>query len=132
MKKILYIILILVVLFAFGFRIVKDLKRYKLLKSEVNDLLNRQNLLLEEEKRLETLKEEGSRVDVLEKEARETLGLQKTGEKVVLVVSSQPFLSVSSRTSEKGSLVNKFQTILARLSRLWYNFCRWIKINIKK
>jgi len=132
MKKIIFFIVISFVIVSFGFRMVKDWRRYKLLKKEVTDLLNRQVLLLEEEKRLKTLKEEGSRIDVLEKEARETLGLQKIGEKVVLVVSSQNPVIEASSTPETRGIVNQFKILLVQVSRLWYNFYSWFKGNIKK
>jgi cell division protein FtsB len=132
MKKFVFFIVVSLIIVFLGFRMVKDWNRYKILKSEVNELLNRQSLLSEEEKRLKTLKEEGSKIEILEKEAREILGLQKIGEKVVLVVSSQNSSLEASSTPETEGISHQFKILFDQVSHLWYNFYSWVKINIKK
>lgn len=130
MKKFGWFILIFIICLSLGFRIIKDWHRYKLLAEEVADLKNRYALLLEEEKRLLVLKERGSRADVLEKEAREILGLQKKGEKTVLVITTSTIRmdsNLSFSSSSSLPLSSSSKNILDRIYQLWYNFYSRIK-----
>jgi hypothetical protein len=78
--------------------------------------------LLEEEKRLERLKEEGSKAEVLEREAREMLGLKKEGENVVLILPLNNQVQ-NNETTTKGIVSSEhLKFFIAQIIKVWYNF----------
>jgi ADP-heptose:LPS heptosyltransferase len=140
MKRLFLILLIFSLIIILGLRIKDDWSRYRILKNEVNELITKKIRLLEEEKRLERLKEEGSKAEVLEREAREMLGLKKEGENVVLILplnnqvqnkelprsAWQNLVSRFAQNNETTTpgivLPEHLKFLIAQIAHIWYNF----------
>lgn len=127
MKRFFLILLIFSLVIILGLRIKEDWSRYRILKDEVNELIAKNIRLSEEEKRLERLKEEGSKAEVLEREAREMLGLKKEGENVVLILPLNNQVQKNETTTEGIVLPEHLKIFIAQIIHLWYNFKTWFK-----
>jgi len=127
MKRFFLILLIFSLVIILGLRIKEDWSRYRILKDEVNELIAKNIRLSEEEKRLERLKEEGSKAEVLEREAREMLGLKKEGENVVLILPLNNQVQKNETTTEGIVLSEHLKIFIAQIIHLWYNFKTWFK-----
>ncbi len=125
MKRFFLILLIFSLIIILGLRIKDDWSRYRILKNEVNELITKEIRLSEEEKRLERLKEEGSKTEVLEREAREMLGLKKEGENVVLILPLNNQVQNNETTTKEIILPEHLKIFIAQIIHLWYNFKSW-------
>ncbi|MFA5392315.1 MAG: septum formation initiator family protein [Candidatus Paceibacterota bacterium] len=122
MKRFFLILAIFSLVIIFGLRIKDDWFRYRMLKAEVDESKAKNASLLQEEKRLERLKEEGSKTEVLEREAREMLGLKKEGENVILILPLNNQV-LSNETTTQGIILSEhFKIFIAQITRIWYNF----------
>ncbi|NMB92282.1 MAG: hypothetical protein GYA31_01485 [Parcubacteria group bacterium] len=120
MKKTIILIIICILLVAFGLRIRNDWNRYRLLKQEAAELSLKNKTLTEEQEKLERLKESGSRQEVLEEEVRVMLGFKKEGEHVVLVLPiNEKNPNLNTTTSETQT--NHLESLIAQISKFWYN-----------
>lgn len=126
MKKLLFSILAIVLVVILGLRIKDDLVRYQILKSEVNRLIIKNNNLSDEIKRLERLKDQGSKLEVLEREAREMLGFKKEGERVVLVFPLNDQIK-NTTTTQDITAKQYVKNIIVLIQNFWYNFRNWLK-----
>lgn len=122
MKRFFLILLIFSLVIILGLRIKEDWSRYRILKDEVNELIAKNIRLSEEEKRLERLKEEGSKAEVLEREAREMLGLKKEGENVVLILPLNNQVQGNETTTQGIVLPEHLKIFIAQIIKIWYNF----------
>lgn len=131
MKKFLLITISLILVFFFFSRIKEDWQRYQLLSGEVRSLEQKKINLEEEQKKLKQLLEEGRQEEVLEKEARLMLGLKKKGEKVVMILPPKDFSDISEvsvSTSSKSLSKGYFNSILSKISQIWYDIIEKLKI----
>jgi hypothetical protein len=122
MKRFFLILLIFSLIIILGLRIKDDWSRYRILKNEVNELITKEIRLSEEEKRLERLKEEGSKTEVLEREVREMLGLKKEGENVVLILPLNNQIQNQETTTQEIVSSKHLKILIAQIIKVWYNF----------
>ncbi len=122
MKRFFLILLIFGLIIILGLRIKDDWSRYRILKNEFNELITKNIRLSEEEKRLERLKEEGSKTEVLEREAREMLGLKKEGENVVLILPLNNQVQNNETTTKEIVSSEHLKILIAQIIKVWYNF----------
>jgi len=122
MKRFFLILLIFGLIIILGLRIKDDWSRYRILKNEFNELITKNIRLSEEEKRLERLKEEGSKTEVLEREAREMLGLKKEGENVVLILPLNNQVQNNETTTKEIVSSEHLKILIAQIVKVWYNF----------
>ena len=124
MKQFITVTLIIILIVVFGLRVKNDWQRYRLLKQEVQQLELKNQNLSEEEQRLERLKETGSQEELLEEEARTMLGLQKVGEKVVLVL---PTTENETTTTIATTTHHQVSHLIVRIQNFWYNLKAFFK-----
>lgn len=123
MKQFITVTLIIILIVVFGLRVKNDWQRYRLLKQEVQQLeLKNQNLSAEEQ-RLKRLKETGSQEELLEEEARTMLGLQKAGEKVVLVLPT----TENETTTTIATTTHQVSHLIVQIQNFWYNLKAFFK-----
>lgn len=123
MKRILFIISIIILFILLSLRFYRDYFQYRLLKIEVERLTQQYNNTKQEREKLEKLQQEGSQTDILEKWARTILGMKKQGEEIILITPINNIHEVSTTTSTLPFNYSSSNfSFVAPLFKIWYNF----------
>lgn len=130
MKKFFLIIISLVLIFLFSSRIREDLQRYRLLTDEVKSLEQTKSNIQKEKEKTQQLLEKEKQEETLEQAARLMLGLKKSGEEVIMVLStndSSNVVELQNSTSSDSLPEKPFNSFFSKISQIWYNLIGKLK-----